>query len=119
MSNFSERDLQGLFSKERLESYENVQRHFDNFYFVGEISPKIGHYMSKKERVKSKIDLLKTFIVACLTALFGVVSFTALYYDTITRAKLCLAIGGIVILLVALAYFLYSYGKELDRLEKL
>lgn len=31
--------------------------------------------MSKKERVKSKIDLLKTFIVACLTALFGVVSF--------------------------------------------
>lgn len=42
MSNFSERDLQGLFSKERLESYENVQRHFDNFYFVGEISPKIG-----------------------------------------------------------------------------
>ncbi len=75
--------------------------------------------MSKKERVKSKIDLLKTFIVACLTALFGVVSFTALSYDIITRAKLILAIGGIVILVVALVYFLYLYNKELDRLEKL
>lgn len=75
--------------------------------------------MSKKERVKSKIDLLKTFIVACLTALFGVVSFTALSYDIISRDKLYLAIGGIIILIVALAYFLYSYSKELDRLEKL
>ena len=75
--------------------------------------------MSKKERIKSKIDLLKTFIVACLTALFGVVSFTALSYDIITRAKLILAIGGIVILVVALVYFLYLYNKELDRLEKL
>ena len=53
------------------------------------------------------------------TALFGVVSFTALSYDIITRAKLILAIGGIVILVVALVYFLYLYNKELDRLEKL
>lgn len=42
MPNFSEKDLQRLFSKERLQSYKNPQEHFDNFYFVGKISPKIG-----------------------------------------------------------------------------
>ena len=42
MPNFSERDLQGLFSKERIESYQSPKEHFDNFYFIGEISPKIG-----------------------------------------------------------------------------
>lgn len=42
MRNFSEKDLQRLFSKERLQSYKNSQEHFDNFYFVGRISPKIG-----------------------------------------------------------------------------
>lgn len=42
MPNFSEKDLQRLFSKERLQSYKNSQEHFDNFYFVGKISPKIG-----------------------------------------------------------------------------
>lgn len=42
MQNFSEKDLQKLFSKERLNAYHNAKEHFDNFYFVGEISPKIG-----------------------------------------------------------------------------
>ena len=42
MPNFSERDLQGLFSKERIESYQSPKEHFDNFHFIGEISPKIG-----------------------------------------------------------------------------
>lgn len=42
MQNFSQQDLQKLFSKERLQSYKNSKEHFDNFYFVGKISPKIG-----------------------------------------------------------------------------
>ena len=75
--------------------------------------------MSKKERVKTKLDLLKAFIMACVAALFGVMSFTAIYYDEISTIKLYLSIGGAVLLLLFLVLFLYLFSKELDKLEKL
>lgn len=53
MQNFSQQDLQKLFSKERLNAYQNAKEHFDNFYFVGEISPKIGLL---EVMIRNKID---------------------------------------------------------------
>lgn len=75
--------------------------------------------MSKKERVKAKLDLLKVLIIAVLTALFGAVSFIGLNYDNIARDKLIFAFFGVIILLCMLAYFGFHFSKELDRLEKL
>ena len=75
--------------------------------------------MSKKERVKTKLDLLKAFIMTCIAALFGVMSFTAMYYDEISPIKLYLSIGGAVLLILFLVLFLFLFGKEIDKLEKL
>ena len=52
--------IQRLFSKERLQSYENQEQHFANFFLIGNIAPAIGMLevilRNRIDEVLSKID---------------------------------------------------------------
>lgn len=74
--------------------------------------------MSRKDRIKAKLDLLKLLIVAFLTALFGVVSFTALNYKNFDLLLTVLVLLGTFSLIIALAYFVKDFNRHLDELEK-
>lgn len=57
--------------------------------------------MSKKERIKAKLDLLKVLIVAILTAFFGIISFTAIHYKTLDYVlSICVTVGIVILLLI-------------------
>lgn len=74
--------------------------------------------MSKKERIKAKLDLLKVLIVAILTAFFGIISFTAIHYKTLDYVLSICVTAGIVILLLILVYLGIDFNRELNKLEK-
>ncbi len=74
--------------------------------------------MSKKERIKAKLDLLKVLIVAILTAFFGIISFATIHYKTLDYVLSICVTAGIVILLLILVYLGIDFNRELNKLEK-
>lgn len=74
--------------------------------------------MSRKEKIKAKIDLFKTLIVTTLTALFGVLGYTVLNYRSFDVIISMAVAVGVLILMFALVFLAKSFSKELDNLEK-
>lgn len=74
--------------------------------------------MSRADRIKAKLDLLKLLIIAILTALFGVVGFAVTHYKTLDFVLSLMVSLGIIVLLSALVYLSINFNKELDKLEK-
>ena len=76
--------------------------------------------MSKKEKIKIEIDILKAIIILCLTALFGIFGYSVVHYQTIDIVQGISIIAGIAILIFAcflLAKRMYKNLKEIEELE--
>ncbi len=74
--------------------------------------------MSRADRIKAKLDLLKLLIIVLLTALFGVVGFAVTHYKTLDFVLSLMVSLGIIVLLLALVYLGIDFNKKLNELEK-
>lgn len=75
--------------------------------------------MSKKDRVKTKLDLLKSLMLGFMTALFGVGGYTFANRNELIYIDYTV-IGIVAIILVVLICWCgFSFKKELDKLEKM
>lgn len=75
--------------------------------------------MSKKDRVKTKLDLLKSLILGFMTALFGVGGYTFANRNELHLIDYA-TIGIVSCILVGLICWCgFSFKKELDKLEKM
>lgn len=74
--------------------------------------------MSKKEKIKAKLDLFKTLIVTLLTALFGILGYAVLNYQNFTKVISVAVAIGIFVLLLGLILLAKQFSIELDKLEK-
>ncbi|EJF0770640.1 hypothetical protein LOV89_001607 [Campylobacter upsaliensis] len=73
--------------------------------------------MSKKERIKLEIDVLKALMLAFLTALFG---FCVLNYSRIDWIQALFIVLGVIfacILLYAFSKRIYKILKQIEELE--
>lgn len=75
--------------------------------------------MSKKERIKLEIDILKALMLAFLTAIFGIFGFTLMNYQRINLLQAM----GIFVGLILLFGVLYILAKRmilnLNKIEEL
>jgi uncharacterized BrkB/YihY/UPF0761 family membrane protein len=69
--------------------------------------------MSMKEQVKYDLDILKGFLFACVTAIFGVVSYAVMNIETLTRKQIIL--GSVVALVLAIALAIVFRGLKINR----
>lgn len=75
--------------------------------------------MSKKERVKVRLDYLKTLIFTCIAGIFGIIGYVAINFDNISR-KLGIAIFAGFVLLGLIVFFANrAFDKRLDELEEM
>lgn len=75
--------------------------------------------MSKKERLKIRLDYLKTLIFTCLVGIFGMIGYVAVNFDDISQ-KLGIAIfAGFVVLGLIVFFANRAFDKRLDELEEM
>lgn len=75
--------------------------------------------MSRKERVKTTIDFIKSGVFALLTALFGIFAYIVINIDTINIFQAIACIIGIVIIMIIFFFLIKYLKKNLDELEEL
>lgn len=70
--------------------------------------------MSRKERIKLEIDILKALILAFLTAIFGIFGYCVLNYSRINWIQgMFIALG-----LITAFIFLYILGRRVYKILK-
>lgn len=75
--------------------------------------------MSKKERLKIRLDYLKTLVFTCLAGIFGIVGYVAINFDDIGfRLGVFIAIGVVALSLI-LFFANRGFDKGLDELEEM
>lgn len=74
--------------------------------------------MSKKDAVKSKINAFIVAMGLILTALFAVIGYAFVTYETISFTKWCVAFASMIALIVAFCIIVWLISKEIKRLEK-
>ncbi|KPH51813.1 hypothetical protein [Helicobacter pullorum] len=74
--------------------------------------------MSQKEKIKALIDFYKAIIVAFMTALFGVLSYTFINYKNYTIHDTIIILLCIFGLLSTLIVLVKLFLKEINKLEK-
>lgn len=74
--------------------------------------------MSKKDKIKTMLDLYKSIILVTLTGSFSVFGYAVLNYDRVSTIKLYGIIAGAILLIIALIVFLYLFLKEVHKLEQ-
>ncbi|MBS4407599.1 hypothetical protein [Campylobacter vulpis] len=74
--------------------------------------------MSRKEKIKVELDLFKTLIVTLLTALFGILAFSALNYQNFTLITALSVVLAIFVLIGGLIILAKQFKKQLNNLEK-
>lgn len=74
--------------------------------------------MSKKERIKVMLDMLKAVIIAFLTALFGLFGYAVIHYENLDMIRAIGVAFGAIILIIFLIISIILFFKELDKLEK-
>lgn len=74
--------------------------------------------ISKKEKIKTMLDFYKMLIFALLSALFGILGYNFINYAVLS--SLHTFIIGIVVgfLIFSLVFFVKTFLKEVDKLEK-
>ena len=73
--------------------------------------------MSKKERVKVTIDILKAVILALMTALFGIFGFIVVHLYSLKFMQVLMIVAGIAILAIFFYLSIKYLKKLLDELE--
>ena len=73
--------------------------------------------MSKKDRCKSEIDILKTCLLTILSAIFGIFAYCVIHYHQINLLQ-SVSIGvGLLILFVFLFFVVKRIIKNLKDIE--
>ncbi len=75
--------------------------------------------MSKKDAVKSKINAFIVAMGVILTALFAVIGYAFVNYETMSIAKGSFVVGGIVALIALFCVVIWRMNKEIIRLENM
>lgn len=75
--------------------------------------------MSKKEKVKVRLDFLKTLIFTCIAGIFGIVGYVAVNFDNISRKLGIATFAGFVLLGLIVFFANRAFNKRLDELEKM
>ena len=75
--------------------------------------------MSRKERVKVRLDYLKTLIFTCIAGVFGIVGYVAVNFDNISLKFGITALIGFVLLGLIIFFANRAFDKKLDELERL
>lgn len=75
--------------------------------------------MSRKERVKTMLDMLKAIIIAFLTALFGLFGYAVINYEKLDMVRALGVVFGAIVLIAFLILSITLFFKELDELEKM
>lgn len=73
--------------------------------------------MSRKERVKTTIDILKAVILALMTALFGIFGYIVVHLYLLKLMQVLMIVCGVVILAVFFYLAIKYLKKLLDELE--
>lgn len=74
--------------------------------------------MSKKEKIKVKLDMLKTMIMTFITTLFGVLGYTILNYEIFNKIITISVLIAIALLILGVLILAKEFKKELKRLEE-
>lgn len=75
--------------------------------------------MSKKEKIKLELDIIKALILACLTAIFGIFGYSVINYKHIDLVQGSCIVAGLVILFVILYILARIVIKDLNKIEEL
>ncbi len=74
--------------------------------------------MSKKERIKTTLDLLKSLLIAFLVGLFGIISYTFVHFEELTKTKVGLILIALILVVLFISAIIKLIIKKLDELEK-
>ncbi len=78
-----------------------------------------GVVLSRKERIKLEIDVLKVLIVALLTAIFGVFGFLTINYLKVDFTQGIIISVGLAVLLSILLILSRRLLADLDEVEEM
>ena len=74
--------------------------------------------MSKKEQVKSDIELLRNFLILVVTAIFGIIGYAIINIEILTLKQLFLGALALLILYVMLVFMTLKYFKARKELKE-
>ena len=75
--------------------------------------------MSKKERVKTDLDILKNLLSIVITAIFGLFGYVLVNYSNLDKAQIIIGSVISVILYFALIVLVLQYLKNRRNLEEM
>jgi hypothetical protein len=75
--------------------------------------------LSKLDKAKTIIDLLKSIIITLLVGLFGMVSYVFINIDGLTFKQIILIAVAVVSDIIVLAYLTNLIVKKINELEEL
>ncbi|MGX3045401.1 hypothetical protein [Helicobacter sp. T3_23-1056] len=75
--------------------------------------------MSKKDRAKSKLDMLRSLILGFMTALFGAGGYAFTHHKELTFWEAIIISVCMLFFISAILWCGYEYNKELNKLEKM
>lgn len=75
--------------------------------------------MSKKDSVKSSINIFTAIMVVLLTALFAVIGYAFVNYETLSSTKWYAIVVALIVLAVLFYLCVLYIKKDLKRLEKM
>ena len=75
--------------------------------------------MSRKERVKVRLDYLKTLIFTCIAGVFGIVGYVAVNFGNIGFWLGIAIFIGFILLVLTIFFANRAFNKKLDELERL
>ncbi len=75
--------------------------------------------MSKKERIKSMFDLLKSLLMAFLFALFGVISYAFVHIRELNVVEFIVIVFAVLIDLLIISVIAKNIIYKLDELERI
>lgn len=74
--------------------------------------------MGKKQRIKIKLDMLKTLIMLFLTALFGVFAYSFAHYKNYDKSDALVLSFCVLLLAFILLILSHSFFKESEKFVK-
>ncbi|BEG58243.1 hypothetical protein NHP21005_19310 (plasmid) [Helicobacter sp. NHP21005] len=83
------------------------------------LAPTKGYTLSRKERLKLEIDVLKVLIVALLTAIFGTFGFVTINYLKVNLVQGIVISTGLVILFSILVILFRRLFADLNEIEEM
>ena len=75
--------------------------------------------MSREKKVEKSIDFYKGILSIFVISLFSMIAFLFINTESLSTIKICILIGGIVVMAIAIVIVAFLYFKYLNEMEKL